>query len=68
MKLVGALFFPIGFMMIVLLGLELVTGNLALLTLPFLEGNISLGKVAANWSWVFLGNLLEACFMPRCFA
>ena len=41
-RLVGALVFPVGFVMIVLLGLELVTGNFALLPLalrerPFLE-------------------------------
>jgi formate/nitrite transporter len=56
--LVGALIFPVGLVMIVILGLELVTGSFALVPLPYLEGRASLGAVIANWSWVFLGNLL----------
>ena len=56
--LVGALIFPVGLVMIVILGLELVTGSFALVPLPYLEGRASPGAVLANWSWVFLGNLL----------
>ncbi|MGY8678491.1 formate/nitrite transporter family protein [Bradyrhizobium sp. UFLA05-153] len=56
--LVGAIIFPVGFVMIVLLGLELVTGSFALLPLAPLEGKSSSGAVISNWSWVFLGNLL----------
>jgi formate transporter len=56
--LVGALIFPVGLVMIVVLGLELVTGSFALVPLPWLEGRASFGAVVANWSWVFVGNLL----------
>jgi formate transporter len=56
--LVGALIFPVGFVMIVLLGLELVTGSFALLPLAPLDGKSSWSAVASNWSWVFLGNLI----------
>jgi formate/nitrite transporter len=56
--LVGAIVFPVGFVMIVLLGLELVTGSFALLPLAALEGKSGWSAVASNWSWVFLGNLL----------
>ena len=56
--IVGALIFPVGFVMIVLLGLELVTGSFALVPLAFLRGHASLGAVVGNWSWVFLGNLI----------
>lgn len=56
--LVGALVFPVGFVMIVLLGLELVTGNFALLPLAVREGKSTIGALLSNWSWVFLGNLL----------
>ncbi len=58
--LVGALIFPVGFIMIVLLGLELVTGNFGLLPLGYSEGRISLGAMLANFAWVFLGNLIGA--------
>jgi formate transporter len=56
--LVGALIFPVGFVMIVLLGLELVTGSFALLPLAALEQKSGWGGIIANWAWVFLGNLL----------
>jgi formate/nitrite transporter len=56
--LVGAIIFPVGLIMIVLLGLELVTGSFALVPLPFLRGEASGSAVVANWGWVFLGNLI----------
>jgi formate transporter len=56
--LVGALIFPVGLIMIVLLGLELVTGSFALVPLPWLRGEASGAAVIANWGWVFLGNLI----------
>jgi formate transporter len=56
--LVGALIFPVSLVMIVLLGLELVTGSFALVPLAQLEGKASWHAVIANWSWVFLANLL----------
>src|SRR5215467_1927143 len=56
--LVGALVFPVGFVMIVLLGLELVTGNFALLPLAVREGKSTPGALLSNWSWVFVGNLM----------
>src|SRR3984893_15748738 len=56
--LVGAIIFPVSLVMIVLLGLELVTGSFGLLPLARLEGKTSWGAIGANWSWVYLGNLL----------
>src|SRR4030088_3556687 len=56
--LVGALIFPVSLVMIVLLGLELVTGSFGLLPLARLEGKAGWSAIGANLSWVFLGNLL----------
>jgi formate/nitrite transporter len=56
--LVGALIFPVSLVMIVLLGLELVTGSFGLLPLARLEDGTDTRKILANWSWVFLGNLI----------
>ena len=56
--LVGALIFPVGFVMIVLLGLELVTGNFAVVPLGAMERKITIAQMGWNWSWVFLGNLI----------
>jgi formate/nitrite transporter len=60
--IVGALIFPVGFVMIVLLGLELVTGSFALVPLALLRGHASLGTTLSNWVWVFLGNLIGSVF------
>lgn len=58
LPLIGALVFPVGFVIIVLLGLELVTGSFALIPLAWLERKISTGKMLYNLSWVFAGNLI----------
>src|SRR5271170_5828689 len=60
--LVGALIFPVGFVMTVLLGLELVTGSFALLPLAALRGRASVTTVLSNWSWVFVGNVAGSVF------
>ncbi len=56
--LVGAIIFPVSLIIIVLLGLELVTGSFGLLPLARLEGKASWSEIGVNWSWVYLGNLL----------
>jgi formate/nitrite transporter len=56
--LVGALIFPVGLVIIVLLGLELLTGSFALLPLPWLDGRAAGGTILANWGWVFVANLI----------
>src|SRR5262249_60067350 len=56
--IVGALIFPVSLVMIVLLGLELVTGSFAIVPLARLEGKATWNAVIANWSWVFVANLL----------
>ena len=59
---VGAILFPVGFVMLVLLGLELATGNFALLPAGLAAGKVSLGKLLRNWSWVYFGNLVGSLF------
>lgn len=55
---VGALAFPVGFVILVLLGFELVTGNFALIPVAWFDGQVSGALLVRNWSWVFLGNLI----------
>lgn len=66
--IVGALIFPVGFVMIVLLGLELVTGNFAVVPLAVLERKITMTHLWRNWSWVFLGNLIGSLLYAVLFA
>jgi formate transporter len=56
--LVGAIIFPVGFVMLVLLGFELATGNFALLSAAWVDQRISGGALLRNWIWVLIGNLL----------
>ena len=56
--LVGALVFPVGLILIVLLGLDLVTGSFGLVPLPWIERDASGMSMLANWSYVFIGNLI----------
>ncbi len=56
--IVGALLFPVGFAMIVVLGLELVTGSFAMVPSAWLAGEATLGRTVNNLVWVFIGNLI----------
>lgn len=60
--IVGAILFPVGFVILALLGLELATGNFALLPAGLAAGEISVGKLLRNWGWVYLGNLIGSLF------
>ena len=56
--IVGAILFPVGFVILVLLGLELVTGNFALLPAGLMAGTVRFSKLLRNWGWVYFGNLI----------
>ena len=59
----GAIIFPWAFCGIVIFGMELVTGNFALLTASLLAGRVRWGKVINNWLWVYLANFLGCLFV-----
>jgi formate/nitrite transporter len=65
--IVGAILFPVGFVILVLLGLELVTGNFALLPAGVMAGRVRLGKLLRNWAWVYLGNLIGSLLYAALF-
>jgi formate/nitrite transporter len=66
--IVGAVLFPIGFIIIVLLNLELVTGAFALLPVAGLAGRASAGDILKNIVFVYIGNLIGALFYAAMFA
>ena len=55
---VGSLLFPFGFASIVLFGMELVTGNFALLPMATWAGKCSWSATFRNWVWVWIGNFI----------
>lgn len=65
--IVGAILFPVGFVMLVLLGMELVTGNFALLPAGVMAGTVRFTKMLRNWGWVCLGNLIGSVLYAALF-
>ncbi len=68
--IVGSLLFPFGLALAILLGAEIITGSFALLPCAAFAGqkNAGLRNVFANWTWVFLGNLLGSLLYAGLFA
>lgn len=64
---VGALLFPVGFVMLVLLGLELATGNFALLPAGLAADRVKFVALVRNWALVYAGNLLGSLFYALLF-
>ena len=58
MPFLGSVIFPFGFASIVLFGMELVTGNFALLPMATWAGRSSWRATFRNWMWVWLGNFI----------
>ncbi len=65
--IVGAILFPVGFVILALLGLELVTGNFALLPAGVMAGAVRITKLLRNWGWVCLGNLIGSLLYAALF-
>lgn len=61
--LVMAAVFPVGFAMIVLFGLELATGNFAVLPFGLARGTCSAGGMLRNWGAVYCANFLGCAFV-----
>jgi formate transporter len=61
--LISGAVFPVGFAMIVLLGLELATGNFAVLPVGIVRGKTTYAGMLRNWGWVYLGNFFGAIFV-----
>lgn len=60
--IVGALLFPIGFVLLYLLGYDLLTGVFVLAPLAWIarRPGVTIGSVLRNWGLVFLGNFAGA--------
>lgn len=65
---VSALFFPVGFIMIILLGLELFTGNVAMIPYAAMAGKVPGGKLVSSLVTVYIGNLIGSLIYAVIFA
>ena len=65
---IAALFFPVGFILLVLLGLELFTGNAALLPYAGMAGRLGFGGIVSGLVLVYVGNLIGSLLYAGLFA
>lgn len=56
--IVGAIIFPAGFVMILLLNLELVTGAFAIIPIAYFRKKTTIRLMIRNFFWAFTGNVL----------
>lgn len=66
-RLVSGAIFPIGLIMVVLLGTELFTGN-ALMVTAVISGDISIIQLLRNWGVVYVGNFCGAILVAALMA
>jgi len=55
---IAGLLFPTGFIIINLLGVDLITGYFALVPLAFIHRRMTFGQLLRTWFWVWLGCLV----------
>ncbi len=63
----GALAFPVGFAMIIILGYELVTSNFAIVPMAVADKKTTIGSLHYNWFWAFSANLIGSVFFGALF-
>lgn len=61
-RMLSGMVFPIGLLLVVLVGAELFTGNNAVLIPGFMLKKFRLRALLRNWSLVYLGNFIGALF------
>jgi formate transporter len=66
-SLIGAAVFPVGLILIIIAGGELLTGNMMAVSMAYLAKRISLGMLLKNWFWITLFNFFGALFVAYFF-
>lgn len=68
LDIIGAIIFPTGFVMILLLNLELVTGSFAIIPIAKFRNLTTIPLMFRNLSWAFIGNLIGGLLYSTLFA
>lgn len=58
----AGLIFPVGYVTLSFLGLEMATGSFATMPIGMYAGTITPGQLVRNWTWTLAGNLLGGLF------
>lgn len=64
-KILGAMVFPVGLILVIIAGSELFTGN-CLITLSVAQKEVRFLKMLKNWGVVYLANFLGAALVALC--
>lgn len=67
-KVLGGLVFPVGLVMIVLQGFDLLTSNLMIFPMAVLKGSLPWWSIPVNWTIVTFGNLVGSLFFAAILA
>lgn len=63
----GASVFPLGLILIILAGGELLTGNMMAVSMAFFSRKISFSRLLVNWMWITVTNFVGAIFVAYVF-
>ncbi|MED4885080.1 MULTISPECIES: formate/nitrite transporter family protein [Bacillus] len=66
-NLLGAAVFPLGLILVLLAGSELVTGNIMSVAMAFYAGKVTLSKLLVNWIVITITNFIGAIFVAYFF-
>ncbi|WP_261305352.1 formate/nitrite transporter family protein [Paenibacillus andongensis] len=66
-SVVGAAFFPLGLILTIIAGGELLTGNMMAVPAAFFSGEIKFHQLVNNWAVITVGNFLGAVFIAYVF-
>lgn len=58
--LIGSFLFPIGLTLILMVGAELITGNMTVVSLAMLNKEVTIKEMLVNWLWITIGNAIGA--------
>ncbi len=58
----AGLIFPVGYVMLATLGLEMATGSFSVMSIGLFAGRLTGWRVLRNWGWTLLGNLIGGVF------
>lgn len=58
----AGLLFPVGYVMLSIMGLEMATGSFSVMPIGSRAGRIRPIRILYNWHWTFLGNLVGGVF------
>ncbi len=63
----GAAVFPLGLILIIIAGGELLTGNMMAVSMAFFSRKITISRLLKNWFWITISNFIGALFVAYFF-